>query len=109
MPETRNIDIAEVLRDAQLGDLRMLAEERMGYDQLHSVTEALFDLLEARGLDYVLVGGLAVLQYVEGRNTNDIDLILAPSDFDRWPELKVASRDNDVARAPSTESGSTCS
>ncbi len=36
MPETRNIDIAEVLRDAQLGDLRILAEERMGYDALHS-------------------------------------------------------------------------
>lgn len=94
-----HVDIAEVLRDAQLGDLNMLAEERMSYDELHHATEALFDLLQARGVDYVLVGGLAVLQYVGGRNTRDIDLILAPEDLDRLPEVELQSRDQDFARA----------
>ncbi len=98
-PVARNIDIAEVLRDAQLGDLRMLAEERMGYDALHSATEALFDLLDARGVEYVLVGGLAVLQYVKGRNTRDIDLTLSPANLDQLPQLEVSSRDGDFARA----------
>jgi hypothetical protein len=96
--ETRSIDIAEVLRDARLGDLRTLAEEPVGYDELHSATSALFGLLDERGVEYVLVGGLAVLQYVPGPNTRDIDLILSPSDLHRLPELEVTSRDNDFAR-----------
>src|SRR5688572_11316255 len=99
MPETRNVDIAEVLRDARLGDLRTLAEEPVGYDELHRATSALFDLLDERGVEYVLVGGLAMLQYVPGRNTRDIDLILSPGDLDRLPELELLSRDNDFARA----------
>ncbi|MEX0784849.1 MAG: hypothetical protein WD557_19620 [Dehalococcoidia bacterium] len=99
MTETRNIDIAEVLRDARLGDLRTLAEEPVGYDELHRATTGLFDLLESRGVEYVLVGGLAVLQYVPGRNTRDIDLILDPGDLDRLPELELLSRDNDFGRA----------
>ena len=88
-----------MLRDAELGDLSMLAEERMGYDELHHATYALFDLLDERGTEYGLVGGLAVLQYVSGRNTRDIDLVLSPEDLARLPELEVSSRDNDFARA----------
>lgn len=99
MSHRRNVDIAEVLRDARLGDLRTLAEESAGYDELHRATSALFDLLDERGVEYVLVGGLAVLQYVPGRNTRDIDLILAPGDLDRLPELELLSRDRDFGRA----------
>lgn len=99
MPKTRNVDIAEVLRDARLGDLRTLAEKPVGYDELHSATSGLFDLLDERGVEYVLVGGLAVLHYLPGRNTRDIDLIMSPMDLDGLTELEVASRDNDFARA----------
>ena len=99
MTETRSIDIAEVLRDARLGDLRSLAEEPAGYDELHRTTSALFDLLDERAVDYVLVGGLAVLQYVSGRNARHIDLVLSPSDLDRLHELEAVSRDKGFARA----------
>lgn len=99
MLQTRNVDIAEVLRDARLGDLRMLAEEPWAYDVLHTATNALFDLLDARQIDYVLVGGMAMLQYVEGRNTRDIDLILAPTDLERLPELEISSREDPFASA----------
>lgn len=99
MPETRNIDIAEVLRDARLGDLRTLAEEPVSYDELHSATTALFDLLDAAGIEYVLVGGLAVLHYLPGRNTRDIDLIVSPSELHRLPGLELTSRNNDFAQA----------
>jgi len=95
----RVIDIAEVLRDASLGDLRTLAEPPVTYDDLHDATNRLFDLLQEREVDYVLVGGLAMLQYVEGRNTRDIDLILAPRDLERLPEVAVATRDKDFAHA----------
>ena len=34
-------------------------------------------LLRERQNEYVLVGGIGLLQYVAGRNTEDIDLIMA--------------------------------
>src|SRR5277367_5217342 len=37
----------------------------------------LFHLLDERKLLYLLVGGMAMLIYVEGRNTKDIDLIIS--------------------------------
>ena len=40
-------------------------------------TENFFNLLESRKIDFVLVNGIAVLTYVEGRNTQDIDIIMA--------------------------------
>jgi hypothetical protein len=46
----------------------------------------------------VLVGGIALLQYIEGRNTEDIDLIMALPSLARLPEIKVASQDRDFAR-----------
>src|ERR1700687_1331967 len=39
-----------------------------------------------------------MLQYVEGRNTEDIDLITAVSALERLPELQVETRDADFAR-----------
>jgi hypothetical protein len=59
----------------------------------------LFDLLSARGIGYLLVGGIALLSYVEGRNTEDIHVILAGADLERLPELVVESQDVNFARA----------
>lgn len=97
MPETRSI--GEVLRDAELGRLEnVFAENPEPYD-LVGAADRLFDLLDERRVDYVLVGGMAMLQYVEGRNTRDIDLLFAPRDLAAVPELVVSSRDGDFARA----------
>lgn len=98
-PSPRSVNIAEVLCDARLGDLRWLAENRTGYDDLESTTQALLDLLAERKVEFVLVGGLAMLQYVDGRNTRDIDLIMALADLRRLPELIIESHDGDFARA----------
>ncbi len=54
----------------------------------------LFALLEERKAAYVLVGGVALLNYVEGRNTQDIDLIMALPDLEKVPEIKVEHQDN---------------
>src|SRR4029077_20487221 len=51
-----------------------------------------------RRIDYLLVGGIAMLQDVEGRNTGDNDLIMAVSSLEKLPEVRVASRDDDFAR-----------
>lgn len=43
--------------------------------------EKLLDVLDQSGIDYTLVGGLALLTYFEGRNTQDIDLIARLEDL----------------------------
>ena len=48
-------------------------------------TKSLLAALDSDGVPHVLVGGLALLQYVDGRNTRDIDLILAVQDLPRLP------------------------
>jgi hypothetical protein len=65
---------------------------------LRPAVEALFDELEAKGVDYVLVGGVALLSYVEGRNTQDIDLIVSPDDLGKLP-WNAEVQDMDFARA----------
>ncbi|MDW8319569.1 MAG: hypothetical protein RMN53_17220, partial [Anaerolineae bacterium] len=58
-----------------------------------------FDLLEQRRVRYVLVGGVALLYYVEGRNTQDLDLLMAAPSLTKLPELKVVEQDENFARA----------
>lgn len=66
--------------------------------ELLAVVDHLFALLAERRIDYLLVGGIALLQYVEGRNTEDIDLLLATRDLERLPEIEILRRDGDFAR-----------
>lgn len=57
----------------------------MNEEILLTRTKNLLAALDAGGVSHVLVGGLALLQYVDGRNTRDIDLILALQDLPRLP------------------------
>lgn len=54
-----------------------------------SAVLALFTLLRERRIDYLLVGGVAMLRYVPGRNTEDIDLLLAGGELERLPEVRL--------------------
>lgn len=97
MAETRTI--GEILRDSAAGRLEhILAETREPYDLIGSA-ERLFDLLERRKIEFIVVDGIAMLQYVEGRNTRDVDLIVQPSATERIPDLVLISEDRDFARA----------
>jgi hypothetical protein len=96
MISTRNRTIGEIVRNARLFRPR---RQVMLDDQVAQIVDDLFGLLNARGIDYLLVGGIALLSYVEGRNTEDIGLILAISDLARLPELEVSTQDADFARA----------
>jgi len=71
----------------------------MNSDVLLETVARFFALLRERKIDYVLVGGIALLQYVEGRNTEDIDLIMAVSALEQLPELHLETRDADFARS----------
>lgn len=65
----------------------------MNADSLLAQVEQLFNLLDTREIDYVLVGGIAFLTYVEGRNTQDIDLIMALPSLEKLLEIKIESQD----------------
>lgn len=88
-----------MLEAARFGTLRWLVEDPASYGSLYSVANRLFDMLAERKIDYVLVGGLAMLQYVEGRNTQDVDLVMAVSELRRLPELEILTQDRDFANA----------
>lgn len=67
-------------------------------DKLKSQLIQLFTLLHERNMPYVLVGGIAMLTYVEGRNTKDVDLVLSVESLAAIPEIVVYDRNRDFAR-----------
>jgi hypothetical protein len=67
-------------------------------ESLVDAVARLFALLRGRPVAYVLVGGIALRQYVESRNTEDIDLILTPSGLRRLPEIRILDRTADFVR-----------
>jgi hypothetical protein len=91
-------EIGAVLRNAIAFDFKNPPEVLMNSDSLVSQVEHLFNLLASRKVDYVLVGGIAMLTYVEGRNTQDIDLIMSLPSLARLPEIVVESQDMYFAR-----------
>lgn len=72
-----------ILRDALFHEF----ESNMNEEALLAQTERLIRALAEEGIPHVLVGGLALLQYVDGRNTRDIDLIFALEDLPRIPDF----------------------
>ena len=67
-------------------------------ENIYRSVPLLFDLLDQRGVDYVLVGGIAMLAYIEGRNTQDIDFIVARDDLQKLPEIRIEDEKQDFAR-----------
>jgi hypothetical protein len=49
----------------------------------------LFTLLRDRQTPYLLVGGIAMLRYIEGRNTEDIDLLMSLPSLRQLPEIVI--------------------
>ena len=92
------LHIGDVVQKAVLFKPGNHREGLMNPDPLIETVARFFSLLRERQIDYVLVGGIALLQYVEGRNTEDIDLIMAVSSLALLPELVIETRDNDFAR-----------
>jgi hypothetical protein len=58
----------------------------------------LFRLLHERRVTYLLVGGMAMLTYVQGRNTKDVDLLMSVAALEQLPELTIEDRKDFFAR-----------
>lgn len=93
------VNISEVIVNGIIFDPKN--GERLRTMDLNKLLESiprLFDLLEERQVEYVLVGGIAMLVYVEGRNTQDIDLIVARKDLAKLPEIVIEEENPEFAR-----------
>lgn len=100
--------VADILEAARVvGHEAWDGKARSSYDRMTSTGDSsltqdvldLFCLLRDRGVPYVLVGDVALLRYVDGRNTQDIDFLFSPHAMVQLPELVVSVREQDVARA----------
>ncbi|RMF36130.1 MAG: hypothetical protein D6759_03935 [Chloroflexi bacterium] len=94
-------EIGRVVQNAHFFNPRNWSREVMSSTAETSPLEAVrrfFALLTERQVNYVLVGGIALLYYVEGRNTQDLDLIIAAEDLDRLSEIEIVERDVYFAR-----------
>jgi hypothetical protein len=96
------VNVGQVLQNAAVFNFsrRRTNESFMNSADIPAEVEALFDLLEARAVEYLLVGGVAMLAHVRGRNTEDVDLIVSLADQHRLqPLVRVEERDSFFARA----------
>lgn len=82
-----SLHIGAVLRNARAFNMQNWRGAAAPMDDILPTVAELFTLLKQREVRPVLVGGIALLQYIQGRNTEDIDLILAVSSLKKPPEI----------------------
>lgn len=86
------IHIGKVVQYARLFNAQHWQGKTETMEDLLQTVNALFVLLHQRKMKYVLVGGIALLQYVQGRNTEDIDLILNVTALQKLPEITIQAK-----------------
>lgn len=94
-----SVQIGEVIRNAVAFNIKNWQDDMTDSDSLIQSVQDFFAVLEERKIDYVLVGGIALLHYVEGRNRQDLDLLMALSSLEKLPELKILDKDTYLVRA----------
>ena len=87
------VSIGRVVAMAMILDPKRPWDPAVSEENLAHTAACLFAMLHERRIPYVLVGGLAMLQYVEGRNTEDVDLILAAPSLSKLPELQITGQE----------------
>jgi hypothetical protein len=92
------VSIGEIVRNGVVFDMKNWDDELDSSGNLLELVEGLFDILTSRNINYLLVGGIALLSYVSGRNTQDIDLILAIENLQFLPEISIIDENKDFAR-----------
>jgi hypothetical protein len=96
MDTTRHI--GQIIHHARVFNLATARGITMDTDALLQTVDRLFTVLDERQVTYVLVGGIAILSYIPGRNTEDIDLIFSVPALRQVPEIILSSQDTNFAR-----------
>lgn len=89
MPDEREAIYEQVM---QQGGERMLREASAyfaGEGRLHRALRRLAERLDAEGIPYALLGGLALAEYGYPRLTEDIDLLVTPTGLERFQQRLV--------------------
>lgn len=99
LPSSRS-SIGSIVRDGLLFDPKNWTTlmTTPNINQILETIDRLFKTLNDRQVSYVLVGGIAMLSYIQGRNTQDIDLIIARSDSVSIG-LLISTENKDFAQA----------
>lgn len=92
------VSIGRVIRDALAFDPKNWNQKGFSADSIPQTLSDLLSLFEERKVGYVLVGGIALLSYVKGRNTSDLDLIIDSSELKKIPEIEVSHADKQFGR-----------
>jgi hypothetical protein len=92
------VAIDEIIKGGILFDIKNWTKIMPTEESFFTTIKTLFSLLEQRAINYVLVGGVALLSYVEGRNTQDIDLILSWADLQKLPEIQIHEESKNFVR-----------
>ncbi len=92
------VAIGEIVKNGIVFDLKNWRNKNMLPNDLLNVIDNLFNTLEQRKINYLLVGGVALLSYIEGRNTQDIDLILSRQDLNTLSEITISDENQDFIR-----------
>lgn len=101
MSLSSSLQIGEVIQNAVAFNTKNWQGGRDDLMDAKSLVESVqefFDLLGQRRIRYVLAGGIALLYYVEGRNAQDLDLLMALSSLEKLPELEISDQDVYSAR-----------
>jgi len=90
--------ISEIISNGIVFDLKNWKTTMPDVNPLQETVENLFTILSERKISYLLVGGVAMLTYIEGRNTQDIDFIMSKADLAAIPEITILEENKDFAR-----------
>jgi len=91
--------IGNIIRTAAVLDIKNWAEGIVSVDPLFRALQELLTVLEQERLRYVLAGGIALLHHVDGRSSQELEMIVAASSLEKLPQLKVISKDMYFVRA----------
>jgi hypothetical protein len=98
MTTQTGIHIGKIVQSARLFNAQQWQGTPLIMEDLLQAVNNLFNLFEQKKINYVLVGGIALLQYIQGRNTEDIDLILNVTALRKLPEINITSKSEYFAR-----------
>ncbi len=97
--ETDKICIKDIIYSANAFDIKnWFNNYQMNADNLPKSVDNFLKLLSHHKIDIVIVGGIALLSYMQDRNTQDLDLIISKTDFYKLsPSLKIVESDENFA------------
>lgn len=97
--ENVQVSIKEIIYAANAFNIQnWTGDYKMNFDNLPKSVDEFLKLLSRNEIEIVIVGGIALLSYMQDRNTQDLDLIISPADFRKISaSLKVIEADDDFA------------